>query len=64
MFADYFDFKNAFDSLYQETPWAFLHLCGIPARIIGLLIGHYSMTKRAVKYGVGVPSFFPVRLQY
>ena len=43
-----------------ETLQDLLHLCGIPARIIGLLTALYLGTVNAVKCGGGMSSFFPV----
>ena len=37
--AAYVDRKKVFDSVHRETLWDLLRLRGIPARIIGLLIG-------------------------
>ena len=43
MLAAYVDLKKAFDSVHQETLWDLLHLCGIPARIIGLEVPEYRL---------------------
>ena len=59
MLAAYVDLKG-FDSAHRETLWDLLRLCGIPARIIGLLTGLYSGNVSTMKCGGGVSSFFPV----
>ena len=46
--------------MHRETLLDLLHLCGIPARIIGLLTGLYSGTVSAVKCGGCISNFFPV----
>ena len=60
MLAAYVDLKKAFDSVHRETLWDLLRLRGIPAKIIGLLIGLYSRTVSALMCGGGMSSFFPV----
>ena len=60
MLAAYVDLTKAFDSVHRETLWDLLLLRGIPARIIGLLTGLYSVTVSAVKCGGGMSNFFPV----
>ena len=45
MLAAYDDLKKEFDSLDREEFWDLLCLCGISARIIGLLTGIVSAMK-------------------
>lgn len=48
MFAAYAKLEKAFQSVHGEALWDILQLCGIPAKIIDLLIGLYCGTESEV----------------
>ena len=52
LIAVYVALKKAFDSVHSEIPWVIFHVCGIPARIIYVLIIPYSWTESTVKTSV------------
>ena len=60
MLAAYADLKKEFVSVHREAMWDPIYLCGIFARIIGLLTGLYCGTVSDENCGGFVYTFFPV----
>lgn len=57
MIAACVNLKKQVGLMHHGAFWNLMWLSGIPARIIGLLSGHYSGTESDVNYGKGVSSF-------